>query len=433
MMSCIRKIGIDPGSVNFAISDIRFRGFRYNANRTEQIPVFEPLHMEVWNLKTGIGIRHSETTPGTFETFHVPESRETPAPTIDSWTASLNHFITCSPWIFEREEDGSLPSVTVENQFDHIKNQGQKYDMFLISNVFATSIHMADLQHYKQTHPEDAAAHQFREMAKSSSKYGMAQDGSRDHQGNKEECIAIIRRLLKLLGPVGRVWLAYLDDVKAEGQKIDDLCDSLSLALQKAINEYEKAVKLAKKNGTYVESDDMTTTGLREVPYGQVNYKVFDNTTYPKLLVSRVANENGEMIDEFECIDLDDSDLAAEDAEETAYLENTKKKKKRVAKGKKGGPTANASVVAKRKSPKTGKAEKLVTDSPSPKKKRAPRKKKAPSESDEDEKPKKRKASTPRKRKPTTEEDDDDDTVLVPSSPKRMKLNPLTIVELNDL
>lgn len=306
------ETAIDPGYVNMGVAQVEFSGFMYNTYHTVQIPVFRPLHAEVWNLREGICIRNSSPEGGLMETYRIPLLEGAPQTTsIDSYTASMNHFIHESKWIFERSKvSGRLPNITVENQCDHVKDKDKngkdkkvKFDMFLISNEFSNAIHMADLINHKQANKEEdyETPLLFREMRKSSLKYGIANDGSRKYEGRKEDCVQIMRNLFKLTGLTG--WLRYFDSVEMSGQKLDDVADAISLGLQKAIQDYELKLKNNKKFNEIVPTP-MTTSSLRGVPLNQVNYHIMDNSDYPKLLSSKMANDAGEMIEEFAFTDL---------------------------------------------------------------------------------------------------------------------------------
>jgi hypothetical protein len=411
----MRQIGIDPGSVNFGVGDVRFDGFRYDPTTQEETPLFTPLHMELWNLKTGTCIRNSRVDGGPFELYTIPSAPTYPKTEIGDWTASLNHFIGASQWIFETP----LPDVTVENQFDHIKSQGNKFDMFLISNVFGTSIHMTDLCN-AASNGASMPLHS-RLIEKSSSKYGMYQNGThgRDHDGNKAECIQIMRSLLKLSGHHG--WIQFLDSVLKSGQKIDDLCDALSLALQKAIAKHTKRQKEAKKKrpdedavmeANAKQANAKQAIGLRPVPYGNVNHKLFDNTTYPILLSSVRIDDDGNEFPDFPSYD---------EAEDT-----TKQASAKQADAKQDGAKQDKAKPKRKYTPRKKKDSDMDSTPPTKKRKTQPKKKK--SDAEPIAKPKK-KAATKRKRKEIEENSLTDED---PSPAKKLKMNPLEFIELDE-
>ena len=406
----MRQIGIDPGSVNFGVGDVRFDGFRYDPTTQEETPLFTPLHMELWNLKTGTCIRNSRADGGPFEIYTIPSAPTYPKTDIGDWTASLNHFIGASQWIFETP----LPDVTVENQFDHIKSQGNKFDMFLISNVFGTSIHMTDLCNAADM-PTTATLHS-RLIEKSSSKYGMYQNGThgRDHDGNKAECIQIMRSLLKLSGHHG--WIQFLDSVLKSGQKIDDLCDALSLALQRAIAKHGKQQKEAKKKrpdedavmeADAKQADATQAIGLRPVPYGKVNHKLFDNTTYPILLSSVRIDDDGNEFPDFPSYD---------EAEDTTKHADAKQDK----------------AKPKRKYTPRKKKNDDADNTPATKKRKTQPKKKGDAESVAKPKKKKKKKSSPTTKRKAKEIDENSLTDEDPSPAKKLKMNPLEFIELDE-
>ena len=253
-----QTIGIDPGSVNFSIGKIEFKGFRYNDDYTEEIPIFKPINIEHWNLKTGVGIRNSiPYEGGKCEIFNIVKSNElhaggtATATTINSWISSLDHFILNSNWIFEsyiadiNTNQMLLPTISVENQFDHIKSHGNKFDMYLISNTVQSSIHMCDIIKNKDVNSKSSLLFSYRKIIKSSLKYGIRNNGSLVYTDRKAEVINITRSLFKLLELDN--WIVFLDSVLAMGQKIDDLCDALLLALQSAIDSYEESIKTKNK------------------------------------------------------------------------------------------------------------------------------------------------------------------------------------------
>jgi len=300
----ISKIGIDPGSVNFSIGKIIFKGFKYNEDRTIEIPIFYPCNWEHWNLKTGVGLRNSTKDGGKFEKFHIippdEQTEEDKINTKDSWTARLNHFIIMADWIFDYynpdEEKKSnntnrtiLPSVVVENQFDHIESQNKKkeegdkknkprWDMFRISNEFSSAIRMHDSIHERA---KGNYKLYYRDTRKKSLKFGMRNDGKRLYIGRKEDSVSIMIELFKILGLDG--WIEFLESIRGTGQKIDDLCDAILLALQSAIEDYENEIKLNRKlsiqsSKAYINESKLgssTSCHLRDIPIGNININVF--------------------------------------------------------------------------------------------------------------------------------------------------------------
>lgn len=307
-------IGFDPAYLNYAVVKLRFERLDYRRTEDgslEEMPIFTVSHMEVWNLRDGKVLRNSEPDGGKAETYLVPRSMVHPTG-IKEWLATLNHIIARSPWIHETYsvEEGSvpvLPAVTIEIQCDHIKNG--RFDMFRIGNCTETSIHMADLYQHGL-----AMTKLFtRQLGRSARKYGIKSNGSLEYVERKDASIGIVRTLFKALGLDN--WLAYLDSVVKMGQKIDDLCDSLLLALNIAVEEFLVQQKKAKK--------------------GPIDYTNVDNTIYPKLLASSLSG-----VTEFEFND--DSD------DEEEVVTPTKKRK----------PTKKTKNTGKDSSPKTKPAKK---------------------------------------------------------------------------
>lgn len=277
-------IGFDPAYINYAVCKIRFETLRYDRKEDgtiEEMPVFTVSNMEVWNLRDSRVIRNSVPDGGNAETYYVPNSLIHPTK-INEWLAALNHIILRSPWLSETycEEEGKeavLPRVTIEVQCDHIKDH--RFDMFRIGNATETSIHMSDLCRLGVDHKKLLT----RQMGRSARKYGFKSDGSLEYKGRKGISIEIVRALFTALKLDN--WLVYLDSVLKMGQKIDDLCDALLLALHVAIEEYEAKQKK-----------------LRTMGPDSIDYSLIDNTTYPKLISSIL---NG--VTEFD-IHNDDSD-----------------------------------------------------------------------------------------------------------------------------
>lgn len=246
-------IGVDPGYVNYAICKIGFNGFDYNRETLVEMPRLSVFNLEIWDLQGSFIIRPSEVDGGEAKLITV-KPVPTGATTIRDWMDKLNQFITDSAWIHEKDSSGRLPRVTVENQCGHIKNKD--YTMFKIARATEAYIKRLDKK-------------QKRIIGKSARKYGIKSDGSLIYSGRKCTSVEIVRNLLTALGLFN--WIRYLDSLIECGQKIDDICDAILLALQVAIKEYEEEQKKAPKS---------QNTNI-------------DNSTYPKLL-SVINTETGE-------------------------------------------------------------------------------------------------------------------------------------------
>lgn len=422
----IRKYGMDPGSVNLANCGIVLNGLKYNEDRTMEIPDFYPTNMEVWNLKTGTAIRNSSPNGGKFEKYSIPllDLNTTRENNLDTWIARLNHFIASSSWMFkyynpydsdykesnhknyspEYLKDLTLPSITVENQMDHIVNKKKnpygkpKFDMFRISNEFATSIHMCDVINGRKE--RNKAIHlSYRDTCKGSLKYGMRNDGSREYEERKGDSVIITLELFKILGLTQ--WIVFLESVKKSGQKIDDLCDALLLALQAAINEYELNLKLNKKNPSstnqlpiislskeqYNQTMNLIPSSLRKIPTGSINTDIF-----PKLLSDEPLDENNNVIKKrslseatfgedtfFDSYDeLLSKSTKAIDKDNVDDNEPVKKKRKVTVRKKNDTTVVIDTVVKKPRKPRTPKRkldDSIDTDTAKPKQKRVYNKK----------------------------------------------------------
>lgn len=334
-------VGIDPGYINFAIGKLRFTGVRYINDFTEELPVFVPTNMEKWNLRDARGIRNSRPDGGPAETYRVPHSLVHPTK-INEWLATLNHFLLRADWIFQKyspiadSDDATLlPRVTIENQCDHIKNG--RYDMFRIGNACETSIHMRDLCDAGTAFGRLLT----RVIGKSARKYGILSDGSLQYPERKGASVDVVRALFKALGLDG--WLEFLDSVLEMGEKIDDLCDALLLALQVAMNDYEAAQKKASS--------------------GSLDYSRVDNSTYPKLLSSIRIAQDGTRITEFDFRDNEDDEeevvVVAKPTRKrkAAPKKTTKKRKSDSSEEKKTKKKANTTKPSARKPKKRKIAE----------------------------------------------------------------------------
>lgn len=342
-------VGVDPGYRNYAIAKLSFSELRYNREGTTEMPIFMPLHMEVWDLQNSRCIRNSRADGGPCEMYRIPHSLTQPT-TITQWLPSLNHFFLRSTWLresFKLKEDGPplLATVTVENQCGHIKNG--KFDFFKIGNATETSIHMADLCHLGLEYKKLLT----RIIGKSAKKYGVPNDHARKknddtrfYPGRKDTAVMVVRTLFKDLGLVG--WIAFLDSVEAMGQKVDDMCDALLLALQVAVNQYEEQQKNERKARREPIEDEEE----------RLDYSNIDSSTYPKLLSSIRYDANGEPVCEFI---IDDSSSEEEESLKkkpkkprkaaTPKRKAEPKEKKEPTKRAKATPKVKESVVTKKR------------------------------------------------------------------------------------
>ena len=333
-------IGVDPGSVNFAICRITMTDPGGELEKCinggkATYPQFTIDHWEIWNLKQGYILKNycnpSPTSPFykeedeviqdrlkskntkqrsppssqfkrmkptslvrvdvTKDIYNIDESLHCDTSIINypindnapSFLKVMNHFILESPWIFEKtgEAEGvnnsiELCPISVENQFDHIESEGMRFDMLLISNAFPHAVHLLDLLNLRKNistvdpsflpiHPD---THQFdnrerississsstvtssridkekmdlfndpkflmsqtaREVNRNSKKYGLKNPTKGDHKWRKAESIRIAYLLLRANG--NQEWVDFLDVMKKNGQKLDDLTDALLLAI----------------------------------------------------------------------------------------------------------------------------------------------------------------------------------------------------------
>ena len=239
-------IGIDPGYVNYAICKLRFTGLQYDPVHRIETPLFTVQNLEIWDLSASCIIRHTESTGGEARLDKVGESPSGKT-CLRDWLNKLNEFIDAADWIHTKDsETGKLPRVTVENQCGHIKNGD--YTMFKIAKATEAYIKRHDKKE------------KGRIIGKSARKYGIKSDGKLAYGGRKSTSVDVVRSLFTASKLDN--WITYLDSLLRYGQKIDDLCDAILLALQVAINEHEEATKTKKK----------------------LNYSQLDKKTYPILL-----------------------------------------------------------------------------------------------------------------------------------------------------
>lgn len=246
-----RQIGVDPGTVNFSIALIEFKGLEFNPETVERTPLLKPLYIEKWNLKSGYAKTASLSTLTNKIEYKacrdIPKEYLEPSKSmllhqkengilnkeIDICLSRLNYFISDSDWLFEEysnnENENVLPSMTVENQFDHIQSEYQRLDMYLVSNTMITSLQTIDLMKYNSLYK--------RQITKSSLKYGMSNKGKLSYKERKEKVVEIMCALLTILGFTQWVDI-ILDKKNGFGDKPDDPCDALSLSLQRAIDRY---------------------------------------------------------------------------------------------------------------------------------------------------------------------------------------------------
>lgn len=249
-------IGIDPAYINYAICKIRFRGIEYDPVSRIEMPLFTVENLEIWDLAASCIIRHTEVDGGEARLTSVgePTAKKT---VIRDWLNKLEEFITAATWIHTaNSETGKLPRVTIENQCGHIKNGD--YTMFKIARATQAYIKRCDKK-------------KSRIIGLSARKYGIKSDGKLAYGGRKNTATEVVRSLFTAMGLDN--WLRYLDSLVQYGQKIDDVCDAILLALQVAMNEHEEDQK-------------------RKAKTGGLDFASIDNTTYP-ILLSVTNTETG--------------------------------------------------------------------------------------------------------------------------------------------
>jgi hypothetical protein len=276
--------------------------------------------------------------------------------------------------------------LSTEVQCGHIKNKNektgtQKWDITLLSHILPSSIDMVDRKNKKDAVVVDDNVPDRRLIGKLY-KYGVSNE---EYDGRKEDSINVTRDLLAVLGLQDAI--DFLDNllVKKPSQKVDDLADAFLLALQTAIEEWQrmngKVYIIHKKQQEKINRTPM----MKITKQCSVCDKMYEKEVK---LQYKAANRKEKCI---ECKLLDPP------------APMKKKKKKKVIlpkvipkKQKKGAKAIVSNYKKKTKEPAPKKKEKPSPSSPKKKTKKRKRK-----DSDKDEEPvtkKQKKTPSPQKR-----------------------------------
>jgi hypothetical protein len=405
----LQVIGTDPGSVNFGLCHVKLHGFMKKEAIDDEpasstyLPIVSILNWELWNIKKQLITRFAPTLPKKFviidhSKMTTPsQDEEGGGPNSDTDTTilkvSLNKLISESGWIFETyrsplfDNQSTLPMLSTEVQCGHIKNKNektgaQKWDITLLSHILPSSIDMVDRKNKKDAVVVDDNVPDRRLIGKLY-KYGVSNE---EYDGRKEDSINVTRDLLAVLGLQDAI--DFLDNllVKKPSQKVDDLADAFLLALQTAIEEWQrmngKVYIIHKKQQEKINRTPM----MKITKQCSVCDKMYEKEVK---LQYKAANRKEKCI---ECKLLDPP----------APMKKKKKQKKTVPpvvtpkKQKKGVPKAPVPSKKRTKEPAPKKKEKPSPSSP--KKKTNKRKRK---DSNKDEEPvtkKQKKTPSPQKR-----------------------------------
>ena len=212
-----------------------------------------------------------------------------------------------------------------ENQCGHIKHW--KLNEYVISHLLPCAIDAIDISKALCAVTDDnRPVLARREIFNCASKYGIANDASRDRPGRKKESAQIVERLLRLKGM--QRCLNFLESViEAQGRdykdkrdiQIHDLADAITLPL-------EKVRKLWKKRALLLNSKITATTKKDKEPPIQIT--ISDDAdddfviTYGTKTTPDFPSPLNSPIESFEQED-------SEEDGETTYVPPVKSKKKR--------------------------------------------------------------------------------------------------------
>jgi hypothetical protein len=280
----IRGIGVDIGTVNFAICMIDFKGFIVDEETLEEIPQFDILRLQIWNLKINkiydftskgysvINMKYKiskEKYPYLDNTKYKKDSKlskiinERSGSDYQKWRENFIKIIMSSEWMFKKyrclTSEMDLPFLAVENQMDQVSyiNKSRKgktsyggphkVQMYTLSNILLSTVRTKDLI----VHNSSSRITCFR-----AAKYGISHNGQFTYNGRKNEAILTGEELLKDSGNGGFIKSLnkYEEEVrlvspsgKSKKAKKDDAYDCVLLNVKVCIELY---LKYQKKKGS---------------------------------------------------------------------------------------------------------------------------------------------------------------------------------------
>ena len=135
----------------------------------------------------------------------------------------------------------NFKKLTVRND-----NEFNTARMYTLSEVLATCVSMRDIM-------DDAKRRSRRVVINAAKKHAIASDKSLSYYMRKKRSVEHVRWLFERqcdapdVTPAERAngikWLAFMDKMEANGQKLDDLCDALLLAIEQAMRIHKKWYK----------------------------------------------------------------------------------------------------------------------------------------------------------------------------------------------
>lgn len=232
--------GADPGSVNFGFAVLRFKGLLEltdaQGNVVRVVPNIEPLAMQRWDIQKGLCTTHSAQWGR--ERVQVSPAR---GDRLCDYAPAIGRFVGAVPALFEKHDSmvaqagvaagQTLPLIVCENQFDHIKSDYSKTEMLVLSHAFRASVEAVDGREGLSS----------RINIQAGLKYGLRNDNSLTRPQRKAKADAIVRELFVELGLTE--WSAWLERMDAAKEQTHDMCDALLLAIQEAMNRYERLAK----------------------------------------------------------------------------------------------------------------------------------------------------------------------------------------------
>lgn len=257
----LQVVGTDPGSVNFGICHVKIHGFATKPHDiTTYYPIISILDWELWNIKKQSIIRFDPTSSTKYKTIDYSKTSalfnnedENDGIVIGGGgdinmtylNASINNIILNSKWLFKPYttpllgDKQNLPILSTEIQCGHVKND--KFDIMLLSRFLPSSVHMVDLVKGDARKAAGVGSLASRRILHKLLKYGVSNE---EYDGRKDDSIAVTRDLLALLDLQDALdFLKNLEQRKPKSQKVDDLTDAFLLAVQTAIDEWQKMKK----------------------------------------------------------------------------------------------------------------------------------------------------------------------------------------------
>lgn len=279
----VRNIATDPGTVNHAICQLAFSGYKYVADKSGQLvkmPQIRILNWELWDLKRKIKYSANENY-GVITNRYDKPNNNAPNDSYISLSENMAHFVADSPWMFEPyssalyADDGEsvIPAIVTELQCGVIKNG--ELEVVLMSYELPTCVKTIDITRQRMD----------RQIVSRARKYGIPSDGSMTYAQRKAKSDEVGRSLLRALGL--HKWLDYIDallkarkrDIPHKPAQSHDMFDSLLLGIAASDELYHNLLDLLKTDATGQRYLDM------------INQNVADDTVTPTKKQSNIQIE----------------------------------------------------------------------------------------------------------------------------------------------